>query len=118
MKLGEPRLTDAEITAYAAPFPSKKYKTAAKVFPAIVPTHYNDPGAEISRRARDWWSNEWSGESFMAIGEKDPILGPKAMWPLKKIIRNCPEPLIVNAGHFVQERGEIVAQKALEHFKI
>lgn len=31
-------------------------------------------------------------------------------------IRNCPEPLLVDAGHYVQKRGEVVAERALERF--
>jgi pimeloyl-ACP methyl ester carboxylesterase len=118
LKLAEPRLTEAEVAAYNAPFPDKSYKAGAMIFPSLVPTRFDDPGAEIARKAREWLSREWKGESFMAIGEKDPILGPRAMLPLSKIIRNCPEPFMVKAGHFVQERGEIVAQRALERFRL
>ena len=40
----------------------------------------------------------------MAIGMKDPVLGPPVMHNLRKIIRGCPEPFQVEeAGHFVQE---------------
>ncbi len=36
---------------------------------------------------------------------------------LQKIIKGCPEPFEhAEAGHFVQEWGEVVAQKALEAF--
>jgi len=50
---------------------------------------------------------------------QDPILGPSVMRKLRKIIPRCPEPLkIKEAGHFVQEWGEIVAKKALEAFDL
>jgi hypothetical protein len=53
----------------------------------------------------------------MAIGMKDPVLGPPVMRNLRKTIRGCPEPFQVQeAGHFVQEWGEEVAKKALESF--
>ena len=116
MKFSEPRLSKEEVAAYDAPFPEKKYKVAAHVFPSLVPIRYHDPGAEISRKARVWWQTQWNGRAFMAIGKKDPVLGTAVMTPLQKIIRGCSEPLEVNAGHFVQERGEIVAEKALEYF--
>jgi hypothetical protein len=36
---------------------------------------------------------------------------------LKKIIRNCPDPLeLADAGHFVQEWGAAVAKAALSRF--
>ena len=54
----------------------------------------------------------------MAIGMKDPVLGPQVMNVLRKMIRNCPEPYeVADARHFVQEWGEEVAKKALEAFK-
>ena len=54
----------------------------------------------------------------MAVGMKDPVLGPPVMQVLRNVIRNCPEPYeIHDAGHFVQEWGEDVATKALEAFE-
>jgi hypothetical protein len=45
------------------------------------------------------------------------VLGPPVMRGLQKVIRNCPEPLVLEqAGHFVQEWGEDVAQAALKAF--
>ncbi len=117
MLRGTPILTPDEVDAYNAPFPDIKYKAGVRRFPDLVPTTYDAPGAEISREARDWFQNEWSGESFMAIGMQDPILGPSVMRKLRKIIPRCPEPLkIKDAGHFVQEWGDIVAKNGLEAF--
>jgi len=83
----------------------------------MVPDHPGAPGAALSRRALDWLRSEWSGESFMAVGMKDPVLGPPVMKALQSVIRGCPEPFeIKEAGHFVQEWGQAVAQKALEVF--
>ena len=37
---------------------------------------------------------------------QDPVLGPAVMQGLRKAIRNCPEPIVLEqAGHFVQEHG-------------
>lgn len=116
---GTPLLTPEELKAYDAPFPDITYKAGIRRFPNLLPTTYNAPGADISRRARDWFQNKWSGESFMAVGMQDPVLGPAVMQRLRKIIPRCPEPLeIKEAGHFVQEWGEIVAKKALEAFRL
>jgi len=117
MLRGTPILSPEEVEAYNAPFPDIKYKAGIRRFPDLVPTTYDAPGAEISRKARDWFQNDWSGDSFMAIGMQDPILGPSVMRKLRKMIPRCPEPLkIKEAGHFVQEWGDIVAEKALEIF--
>lgn len=110
-------LSDGEVRAYDAPFPDQRYKAGVRTFPDIVPTSPDDPGADVSRRAATWLSKEWSGESFMAIGKQDPVLGRPVMERLRETIRNCPEPLILDdAGHFVQERGEKVAREALQFF--
>ena len=119
MLRGTPILTPEEVEAYNAPFPDYKYKAGIRRFPDLVPTTHDAPGAETSRKARDWFQNEWSGDSFMAIGMQDPILGPSVMRKLRKMIPRCPEPLkIKEAGHFVQEWGDIVAKKALEDFNL
>ena len=119
MLRGTPILTPEEIASYDAPFPDIKYKAGVRRFPQLVPTKYDAPGAEISRKAQDWFQKEWNGESFMAIGMQDPVLGPSVMRKLKKMIPRCPSPLrIKEAGHFVQEWGDLVAKKALEHFNL
>jgi pimeloyl-ACP methyl ester carboxylesterase len=76
-------------------------------------------GAQISQRARDYLSENWNGEVFMAVGVKDPVLGLPVMQNLRKIIHNCPKPLeFKDAGHFIQEWGEVVAIEALTAFKL
>ena len=114
-----PHLTEGECAAYAAPFPDVHYKAGVRRFPEMVPDHPDADGAAISRRARDWWRNEWNGLSFMAVGVQDRILGPDVMRHVRKLIKGCPPPLEVQeAGHFLQEWGEGVAAKALEVFNL
>jgi pimeloyl-ACP methyl ester carboxylesterase len=107
-------LSDEEAAAYAAPFPDINYKAGVRQFPRLVPDNPDAPGAALSRQARTWLQNEWQGQSLMAIGMQDPVLGPPAMHYLHGIIRNCPPPIeIPEAGHFVQEWGQAIAEKAL-----
>jgi haloalkane dehalogenase len=114
---GTPILSDAEAAAYAAPFPDVTYKGGVRRFPELVPPTPDAPGAAIGRAARDWWRDEWRGESFMAIGGADPVITPDAMHALRDGIRGCPEPLIIpEAGHFVQEWGDQVVAGALKAF--
>jgi pimeloyl-ACP methyl ester carboxylesterase len=88
-----------------------------KCFPNLVPDRPDAGGAALSRRARDVWSQQWSGQSFMAVGMKDPVLGPPVMNGLRQVIRNCPPPLeLPDAGHFVQEAGEVIVVEALKSF--
>lgn len=117
MKRSCPHTSEEECAAYDAPFPDARFKAGVRRFPLLVPDSLNAPGAEISRRARTWFQNEWSGKCFMAIGMQDPVLGPSVMHDLRKHIRGCPEPCeIRDGGHFVQEWGAELARRALEVF--
>jgi haloalkane dehalogenase len=104
---GTPHLTEAEVAAYDAPFPGPEYKAGVRRFPM--------DGADVSRAAARWWSEEFTGKAFMAIGMQDPVLGPEVMNPLRRLISGCPEPMeIEQGGHFVQEWGQEIAEAALE----
>ncbi|MGB7860935.1 MAG: haloalkane dehalogenase [Acidimicrobiia bacterium] len=108
-----PQLSDAEAAAYGAPFPDITYKAGVRTFPALVPTNSDMDGVEISKRALRWWSEEFDGRSFMAIGANDPVLAGVMPW-VRERIRGCTEPLVLDdAGHFVQEWGDQVARAAL-----
>ena len=113
-----PHLSAAEAAAYEAPYPDAASKAGVRRFPQLVPGSVDAPGAAISRRARDWWQKDWQGETFMAVGAKDPVLGPPVMQALRKIIRNCPEPYVhAEGGHFLQEWGDDIAAEALKRWK-
>ena len=117
MQRAIPGLTVAEAQAYGAPFPDQRYKAGVRRFPNLVPDHPEADGAALSRRARDWWRTKWRGRSFMAIGMQDPVLGPPAMQALRSAIRDCPPPLeLAHAGHFVQEAGTVIVERALASF--
>ncbi|HTO99229.1 MAG TPA: haloalkane dehalogenase [Myxococcales bacterium] len=112
-----PHLTPQERGAYGAPYPDARYKGGVRRFPNLVPDNPDAEGAALSRRARDFWRTQWNGQTFMAVGMKDPVLGPPVMSALRKIIRGCPPPYeVAEGGHFLQEWGEEVARRALAHF--
>ncbi len=118
MKRVVPHLEPAEAAAYAAPFPDPTYRAAVRRLPAIVPTSPDMEGVEVSKAALRWWSTEFDGRCFMAIGAQDPVLAPVMPW-MRESIRGCPEPLVLDdAGHFVQEWGEVVAEAALEYWGV
>ena len=115
---GNRQMTADECAAYMAPFPDAGHRAATRVFPAMVPEYADSDGAAMSRQAHDFWMNQWTGQTLMAIGAQDPVLGPPVMHHLRSQIRNCPEPLMVPAaGHFVQEHGQEIAQSAIYYFK-
>ena len=108
-----PHLGEAA-AAYAAPFPDATYKAGVRRFPNLVPDRPDAGGAALSRAARDFWRNDWTGKSLMAIGMKDPVPGPPVMRALHGIIKGCPPPLeIAEGGHFLQEWGEEIAAQAV-----
>jgi pimeloyl-ACP methyl ester carboxylesterase len=112
---GAVNLMDA--LAYDAPFPDIRYKAGVRRFPQLVPVEPGMAGIEHGVRARKFWSEDWTGQSFMAIGMRDGVLGEGPMESLRAIIRNCPEPMkVAEAGHFVQEYGKEIAERALAHF--
>ena len=114
---GNPQMRKEERQAYNAPFPDRGHRAALRAFPQRVPENANDDGAAISRAARDFWLNDWSGKSFMAIGQQDPVLGEPVMRHLQTQIRGCSDVLVLpHAGHFVQEHGDEIANAALEFF--
>ena len=115
---GNPHMSRDECAAYMAPFPDAGHRAATRAFPARVPEFADSEGAAISRQARDFWTLQWTGQTMMAIGEQDPVLGSAVMHHLRSQIRNCPEPMLLPAaGHFVQEHGQHIAQAAIQHFK-
>ncbi|WP_108881171.1 haloalkane dehalogenase [Anderseniella sp. Alg231-50] len=118
MKRAVPHLSEAEAAAYEAPFPDTTYKAGVRRFPQLVMIEPGMEGIETMKRAREFWQHEWFGESFMAVGAKDPVLGVPVMSDLQQIIRGCPAPMVLeDAGHFVQEWGADVARAALASFK-
>lgn len=117
MKRAVPGISDSEAAAYDAPFPTAEHKAGVRTFPALVPITPEMEGTSIGKEAAKFWSTQWTGKSFMAVGVQDPVLGPKVMTMLRSMIKGCPEPMVIEeAGHFVQEHGEQVARAALEAF--
>ena len=117
LKRGKREMPDAEAAGYDAPFPDASYKAALRAFPNLVPEGVDAPGAAISRAVQAFWQRDWQGQSFMAVGALDPVLGLPTMDALRAHIRGCPPPMVVaEGGHFVQEWGGPIAAAALAHF--
>jgi tRNA(adenine34) deaminase len=114
---GNAQMSEAECAAYMAPFPDAGHRAATRAFAPMVPEFPDSDGAAVSRQARDFWREQWTGRSLMAIGAQDPVLGESVMQALRAQIRHCPEPMVLaQAGHFVQEHGAAVAQEAVRVF--
>jgi tRNA(adenine34) deaminase len=116
---GNKHMSPTETQAYNRPFTDKGHRAALHAFPPMVPEHSNSPGAETARQAAAFWRHDWQGQTLMAIGLQDPVLGEPVMRALQKSIRNCTEPMMLpDAGHFVQEHGQSIAEAAVQFFKV
>ena len=110
-------MSPLDLAAYHAPFPDERYQAGVRRFPQMVPIEPGMAGIEHGERAREFLANRWEGETFMAVGMQDVVLGPPVMEEVRSTIRGCPPPFeIPEANHFVQEWGDQVARAALEAF--
>ena len=115
---GNPQLTPEECAAYDAPFPDGGHRAALRAFPRLVPDQPDAGGAAIARQARDFLAHAWQGQTLMAVGAADPVLGVPVMEALCAQVRGCPQPLLLpQAGHFVPEQGEEIARRAVGYFR-
>ena len=118
MKRSCPQLSEQELLAYDAPFTDFSSRAGLRMFPAIMPIRPEMEGVNISKKTRQFLKTDWRGKSFIAIGMKDPVFGPKLMENLAANIRGSFSPLKVKSGgHFLQEWGEAIAVSAIEAFK-
>jgi tRNA(adenine34) deaminase len=116
---GNPQMSPQECAAYMAPYPDAGHRAATRAFPPMVPEWADSDGAAVSREAVAFWQTQWQGQTLMAIGAQDPVLGEPVMRGLQQMIRGCPEPMLLpEAGHFVQEHGEEIAHRAVTLFHV
>lgn len=112
------KLSDAEIAAYDAPYPSDRFKAGARAFPRLVPIRKDDPASEANRRA--WAFFEQSTLPFLCVfGRNDPILG-RADKPLIEAFAGCKEQAHerIWGGHFIQEdRGAYLAGRLADFIR-
>jgi len=97
-------LNDDVVAAYDAPFPSAKYKVAARVFPMLVPATPTDPANEANRAAWKTFS-QWQKPFLTTFSNRDPVTrgGEKYFQDVVPGANNCAHVKIRNAGHFLQE---------------
>lgn len=97
-------MSDKEIAAYDAPFPSEWHKAGMRHFPVLIPVTVSDIGAEINRQT--WATLKQFERPFLTLfGDSDP---PTRGW--EKIFqervpgaKNQPHQSLTQAGHFWQE---------------
>jgi haloalkane dehalogenase len=107
------KLSPAEIAAYDAPFPGRRYKVAARLFPSFVPTEPHDPERERNEQA---WEvlKKWQKPFLTLFSSRDPITrgGDKVFLKNVPGAENQPHATTRGAGHFLQEdKGPELAQQ-------
>ena len=99
------------IAAYDAPFPDDTYKAGARIWPSLVPTSPDQPGAEENRKA---WQvlRHWEKPFLTAFSDSDPVTrgGERIFQTAVPGAKNQSHVTITGAGHFLQEdKGEELA---------
>jgi haloalkane dehalogenase len=105
------QISDTEAAAYAAPFPSVEYQTAALVLPRLEPRRPDSAAA---------YDNHVAVERLKALDLPVLLLSSGADPDiLRSIFKNAAPPIeIARAGHFIPEdAGEEVAGRILEWMK-
>lgn len=97
-------LSDAEKSAYDAPFPDESYKVAARQFPTLVPI--TPEHASVAENIAAWKVLEtFQRPCLTAFSDSDPVTkGGEATFQ-KRIpgAKGQPHVMIEKAGHFLQE---------------
>ncbi|KAI0562313.1 haloalkane dehalogenase [Gracilaria domingensis] len=105
-------LTDAEIAAYNAPFPSELYLAGARQFPLIVPLTPTDVGIPRFLQVRETLKS-WTRPVLLQWGTADPILNKRFFDDFRQLIPGTdgqPHALYPEVNHFIQdEAGAYVA---------
>lgn len=111
-------LSEAEIAAYNAPFPSEEYKAGARIFPSLVPISSDDPESENNQAA---WAKlmQWKKPFLTVFGDSDPIMRGAEKFFIQVVPGAKGQPhSIVNAGHFSQEdQGKVLAKILTDFIK-
>lgn len=98
------KLTDAELTAYRAPFPTSEYESGIIQFPMLIAVQVDNPGAPLNREA--WARLASFDKPFLTLfGELDPVARgwEKRAQEYFKGARDQDHRIIAGASHFIQE---------------
>jgi haloalkane dehalogenase len=105
-------LSDDDLLAYDAPFPTPESKAGVLAFPEQVPTERDHPNTAPLMDIREAMKT-WTKPALVLFGDSDPIFSPQVAERISQLIPGAlPAETVANAGHFVQEdAGEEVAAR-------
>ena len=107
-------LTDAEVTAYDAPFPDESYKEGARQFPMLVPI--SSKHASVAENEAAWKVLERFDKPFLtAFSDGDAVTrgGEKAFQERVPGAKGQPH-VTLSGGHFLQEDSPNEIAAAIE----
>jgi haloalkane dehalogenase len=98
------------VNAYEAPWPNAESKAGVAMFPLLVPTSAEAPGAAEMRAVQEQLAS-WDKSALVCFSDSDPIFTPKAGQRFVDLIPGAGELRVIEgAAHFLQEdRGEAIA---------
>jgi haloalkane dehalogenase len=112
-------LTPQEVAAYDAPFPSGRYRVAARLFPTFVPITPDNPERENNERAWEMFKR-WDKPFLTLFSSRDPITrGGQKIWQQSVPgAQGQPHAITRGAGHFLQEdKGAELASKIADYIR-
>ncbi|CAN8062514.1 unnamed protein product [Agarophyton chilense] len=98
-------MSQSEIDAYNAPFPSELYLAGARQFPLIVPLRPSDVGVQRFLRVREQLKS-WTRPMLLQWGLADTILSQRFYEDFRQLIPGTigqPHTLYPGVNHFVQD---------------
>ncbi len=102
------------VAAYDAPFPSRRYRVAARLFPTFVPITPADPECRNNERA---WAalKQWKKPFLTLFSNRDPVTrgGAKVFQNQVPGAAGQPHAVTRGAGHFLQEDKGVEVAEAL-----
>ena len=107
-------LSPEEVAAYDAPFPSRRFKVAARLFPGFVPTTPQDPERQNNESAWELFKR-WDKPFLTLFSSRDPVTrgGHKAWQALVPGAQGQAHAITRQAGHFLQEDKGIEVAHAI-----
>jgi len=112
-------LSAREVAAYDAPFPSRQYAIATRLFPSFVPATPTDPERQNNERAWELFKR-WDKPFLTLFSNRDPVTrgGDKIWQKLVPGAQGQPHAVTRGAGHFLQEdKGAEVALACVSFMK-
>jgi haloalkane dehalogenase len=99
--------------AYDAPFPDPESKAGARIFPAIIPTGPEEPGAREMMETLEAL-RRWDKPALVMFSDQDPIFPVAVGRRFQQLIPGARFKVVEGAGHFLQEeKGEAIAAEML-----